>query len=356
MNRLIARSLAALAAGGILALGFALPAQAAELPTKIAFVGETEVAAPFNSNWELPVRVTSDSTSGRFNIASTDGTVDFFVEGVPGEYITAATIYPGGMSYFAQPANEPPLAAGEYNVTAVFTPAAGSQFGTSKTTKTATLTITPLGLQPSVEILTDPAVVGVPTVRTSLAGDYVDIVGTPPSGTWTVTGTDSEGSEAFTITAEQPTEAVEGTVGPLDIPITEGLEPGETYTVTTEFDADPLIGPGLEFDNVAPARFTTTPLTLSETLSTPVAVPIWVTILNCLLLIGLVVVLVWLIGAWSRARKGNVDDTPLAAGTPELPAAPVTPALSAAPTVPPTTTAREAGSWSLTSDEDSRQE
>jgi hypothetical protein len=349
MNRLISLPLAALVVGASLGLGTALPAFAADIPTKIAFVGATEVSAPFNSPWELPIRVTSESENGKFNIKGTDGTVDIFVEGVPGEYVTAATIYPGGMTYFAQPANEPPLAAGEYTVTAVFTPAAGSTFGTSKTAKSATLTITPLTMTTSVELLTDPAVVAVPTVRTSLAGEYLDVVGAPPSGTWTVTGVDADGDDAFTVTAEQPTEATEGTVGPLDIPITDPLEPGETYTITTEFDADPLIASGLEFENAAPLTHTTTPLTFAETLSTPVAVPIWATILNCVLVIGLVALLVWLLSRLTRGRADDGDDAAPATGPSALPAAPSPAALDAASEAPvaPTST-----SWSLADDAD----
>ena len=349
MNRLISLALAALVVGATLSLATAVPASAADLPTKIAFVGATEVTAPFNSPWELPIRVTSDSDSGKYSIKGTDGTIDVFVEGVPGEYVTAATIYPGGMTYFAQPANEPPLAAGEYTVTAVFTPAAGSAFGTSKTTKSATLTITPLALSTSIELLTDPTVVAVPTVRTSLAGEYVDVVGAPPGGTWTVTGVDENGDDAFTVTAEQPTEAIEGAVGPLDIPITDSLEPGETYSITTEFEADPLIASGLEFENSAPITYTTTPLTFGETLSTPVAVPIWATILNGVLLIGLVALFVWLLTRLARSRNDGVDDAALATAPSALPAAPSPAALAASPVQP---TAGTSTSWSLSDEPD----
>ena len=347
MNRMFALPLATLVAASALAVGFALPASAAGSPTRIDFVGETEITAPFNSPWELPIRVRSDAENGKINIKGSDGTVDIFVEGVPGEYVTAATIYPGGMTYFTQPANEPPLGAGEYTVTAVFTPAAGSELGTSKTTKSATLTITPLAITPSAVLLTDPAEVAVPTVRTSLAGEYLDTVGAPPSGTWTVTGVDSNGDDAFAVTAEQPTEATEGVVGPLDIPITDALKPGETYTISSEFEADPLIEPGLEYENPAAVDYTTTPLTTAEVLSTPVAVPIWVTILNGLLLIGLVVLLVWLIGAWSRGRTRTVDDAALATGPSALPATPSPAALGAAPAAP---VAPASTSWSLTDD------
>jgi hypothetical protein len=331
MNRALALSIASAVTALALVTGAALPATAAGMPTITSFVGGTEVEASFGSEWELTIQVVSNAEYGRYNVAANDGTVDIYVEGMPGAYIAAAQIYPGGVTYFTQPSDKPMLAAGEYTVSAIFTPSSGSRFATSKTAKPVTLTITPLAVTTSVELLTDPAVVTVPTVRTSLTGEYADLHGAPPSGTWTVTGEDSAGSETFSITAAQPTESNEGMVGPLDIPITDELQPGETYTVTTIFEPDPLVAPGISFENVAPESFTTTPLTFAENLSTPVVVPLWVTILNGLLLIVLVMGIVWIIGAWSRRRPVEVDVAADATATSALPAAPSPAALEAAP-------------------------
>jgi len=345
VKRLAALALGAAIVGAMLTVS--LPASAAGIPTTIAFTSTTGVTAPFGSAWDIPIRVTSKSDRGSYDVTTNDGTVDIFVEGMPGEYVTAATIYPGGMVYFAQPSNEPALAAGEYSVTAVFTPSAGSDFATSKTKTAAILTITTIGVTPSAEMLTDPAVVTVPTVRTSLSGQFVDDKGAPPSGTWTVTGTDSSGTEAFTISAEQPTESTEGAVGPLDIPITSELEPGETYEVTTVFAADPLIAPGLEFENPATATFSTPSLTPAEVLSGPVGVSTWIVILNGILFIGLIVLLVLFLGIWSRGRvakpKPSVEEPALAAAIAGV--APVAPAASI----------ESSESWSLKDDAPDRE-
>ena len=314
MKRLTALALGTALIAATLALGTAAPASAAGLPTVTSFVGTAAVSAPFGSAWDIPIRVTSKSDEGTYNVTTNDGTVDIFVEGMPGEYVTAATIYPGGMVYFAQPSNEPSLPAGEYNITAVFTPAAGSDYATSKTKKAAVLTITTLAVTASAEILTDPAIVTVPTVRTSLAGQYVDEEGAPPSGTWTVTGTASTGDEAFSITAEQPTESAEGAVGPLDIPIPNELEPGETYDVTTTFTADPLIAAGLDYENPANLTFSTPSLTTAEVLSGPVDISLWIIMLNGVLFIVFVVILVLLLGVWTRGRPKKVKT---AAAVPE---------------------------------------
>ena len=303
MKRAIPMSLGGFLAASALVLGSAASASAADLPTAITFTSEAATTATFGSDWELPVRVSSKQEGVTNIVSASDGTVDFLVAGKPGAYVAGAKIYAGGVAYFTQPSNVEPLGVGEYTVTAVFTPAPGSEFATSKTKKSVMLTITALGITPTVTIIDDPATVAVPTVRTSIAGTYVDENGAPPAGAWTVTTTDSNGSEVFTVTAAQPTEAEEGSVGVFDIPIDAELEPGETFTVTAAFVPDASIAPGIEFEDAPPATFTTRALTPSEVLSSPVDVSLWVAGLNGFLFIALVVGLIWLIGAWWRGRK-----------------------------------------------------
>ena len=283
-------------------VGAALPAYAADVPTSIVFTAEPSTIVTFGAEWELPVRVSSTSEGTPNIISGSDGTVDFLVEGKPGAFIDDAKIYPGGVAYFTQPANQPLLGVGEYTITAVFTPSPGSDFVTSKTKKSVALTITPLEISPAVAVITDPATVAVPTVRTTITGAYVEEHGAPPAGSWTVAAQDSSGQTVFTANADQPTAATEGSVGPLDIPITAELEPGETFTVTAEFTPDSGISAGLEFENPAIETFTTRSLTPTEVLSSPVAISLWVIILNGVLFVVLIIGLVWLIGGWSRGR------------------------------------------------------
>lgn len=321
MKRVIALAVTSILAAGALTIGVAGAAQAADVPTTIVFTTEPATAATFGSDWELAVRVTSELNGQPVIVSSSDGTVDFLVEGEPGAYVDDAKIYPGGVAYFTQPSTVDPLGVGEHTVTAVFTPAAGSDFVTSKTKKSVMLSITALTITPSVSIVDDPAVVSVPTVRTSIAGSFVEENGAPPSGTWTVTGTDSSGAEAFTISADQPTQAAEGSVGVLDIPIESELEPGETFTVTAVFAPDASVAPGLEFEDAAAATFTTRELTAAEVLSSRVSVALWVSILNGFLLIALIIGLVWLIGAWWRGRVPR-EKTPAAVAEPSTAALP----------------------------------
>ena len=310
MKRLIAATVSTvvIVAAGILTVGGA--AWAASFPTKIAFAGETTASSTFGGQWEFSVRVISVTSTGTYNVSAADGSVDFLIEGIAGEYVRGAEIYPGGVAYFVQPANRPTLAPGEYSVTAVFTPASGSDFATSKTTSDAKLTITPLTVEATATLIDDPETVTVPTVRTSLAGSFVDVTGTPPNGDWTVTGVNSTGAQVFEVSAPQPTKGTDGDVGPLDIPITTELEPGESYTVTTVFTPVDYLLDGLEITDPVPSTFSTPKSTLTETLSMPLAVPVWAAILNGVLFIAIIVALVWLITLWSRKRRvarGDAD-------------------------------------------------
>jgi len=317
----------------LILLGIATPASAA-VKTTTSFTS-TSLNAPFGSPWQLAVTVTVANSFGTAPVQPSDGSVDILIEGMPGEYVTAATIVPGGIAYFVQPANEPPLAAGTYDVTARFTPAAGSGLSESSTKKAAKLTIEALTAVPTVEVISDPAVTAVPTVRTSLAGTFVDTNGVPPSGTWTVTAVDSSGTVAFEGATPQPTQGVDGAaVGALDIPIDAPLKASETYTVTTVFTPDELIAGGISLENAAPVDFTTRAATAGEILGAPTGVPVIVSVLIALLVAALTALLVWLIIQWRRADARIVyADVPLETAALQPP--PATLALSQAPVGPP---------------------
>ena len=294
----------------VASVGLATPAVAAgEVRTTTTF-SSTDVTAPFSSDWQLSVRVTISNSFGTAPIQPSDGSVDILIEGMPGEYVTGAAIVPGGVAYFAQPANEPPLPAGTYEVTANFTPAAGSGLDPSSTKKAATLTIEPLTVVSTVELITDPSVTPTPLVRTSLAGTFVDTNGAPPSGEWMVTAVDSSGDTGFEGTASQPTQGQDGApVAPLDIPLDGALKSGEPYTVTAVFTPDELLAGGLAVEDAAPATFTTKAATAGEILGGPVGVPVIVMVLVLLLIAGLIALLVWLIRSW-RLSAVPVGESP----------------------------------------------
>lgn len=327
------RLLAASVLLAVTALTLATPAFAATVKTTTAFT-TSKVTAPFGSGWQLAVSVTISNSFGSAPVQPSDGSVDILLEGMPGEYVTAAEIVPGGVAYFAQPANEPPLAAGTYAVTARFTPAAGSGLSESTTKKAATLTIEALTVVPTVEVISDPAATAVPTVRTSLGGTFVDTTGAPPSGNWHVTAVDESGTTAFDDTVAQPTQGADGApVGALDIPLSAELKASENYTVTATFQPDELIAGGLEVQDVQPSTFTTRAATAAEIFGAPTGVPFAVLAVFGLLALALAALLVWLVVLWRR--EGAIQPA-LAEPQPAIVAPAPTLALPAAPVGPPT--------------------
>jgi hypothetical protein len=288
---------------GLIALAAALaPAPSAlaagdDVATVTAFGDASTLSVPFGGDWVFDITVTAPKGYQGTHVDPNDGTVDVLVSGQPDDFAKALPIYPGGVAYFSQPDTQPLLPPGTYTLTAIFTPATNGTFATSKTTKTAKLTITELSIAPAVSLVADSTV---PTVRTSLSGSFIDTTGAPPAGTWTVSAQDKGGSTVFEKTVDQPTVTESGTVGPLDIPITGALEPGETYAVTAEFTPATYLAGGLTIENAAPLEFTTAPPTIAETLNEPLALPLWaLATLGALLLAALALVIVLVV---RRAR------------------------------------------------------
>jgi len=300
-----ARSIAiALGLAAASTLVIAVPAHADTL-TSTYFVGERAVSAPFGSDWVLTVSVSPVGGGVANSVGPTDGTVAILVDGSP--FVDELPVNPGGLVYVAQPASLNPLPAGEHEVIAVFTPAPGGEYGQSETGLTTTLTITPLSVTPIVELVTGAGEVAVPTVRTSFAGEYVSQLGTPPSGEWRISVLDAEGDEVFSQSARQPTQAADGEIDPLDLPITARLDSGATYSVETEFVADASVASGLTFDNPQPVSLTTADLSLTEKLVEPVAVPVWgiIALVVAPLVAGLTVVA---LGLALRRRRATLKE------------------------------------------------
>jgi len=293
--------------------GLGLPAASAtavgsDTPTTTTFAGEKSQTVPFGADWVFEVRVDANVDYDGLHVDPNDGTIDIIVSGQPDDFATDLPLYPGGLSYFSQPDTQPLLAPGKYTITAIFTPSVSGDYASSKTKTTASLTITELTLSPTVEVITDAAIVTEPTVRTAFSGTFLETTGAPPAGTWTVTATDESGATAFERTVEQPTQSADGPVGPLDIPISGELEPGETYTVNAVFTPATYLAAGLTFDNVEAQTFTTAPPTVAEILSEPLALPLWALVsIGGLLVAALVLVIVLALRRPRRARVIEPD-------------------------------------------------
>ena len=277
--------------GSVLAV--ASPALA-DSPTTTAFVGETAVTAAFGQSWALSVSVTGDSfgeeaASVTAALGPKDGTLSVTVSGVGGTFSTGIPIQEDGHAYVTQPLGQPLLAAGEYQVTAIFSPASGTRWTTSQTATPASLTITPLGLLPRAEVVSDPTVSAKPYIAASLSGEYVDTWGTP-AGVWTFALADG-GDAVFSTTVAQ----VDGATEPLRVPIKEKLRGGRDLTLTTQFTPITEIAGGVEITPAADSRYSTPGDGIVDALTARIAFPTWATLALSALIVALVVAVIVLV-------------------------------------------------------------
>lgn len=304
---------------GLLAASLALSAPLAAIaadPTEIRFAPATAVSSAFGERWVVGVAVsTSNEYTPSAPVKPSDGTVDIYIKGFAGAYAVGLPIQPDGKAYFAQPDDKPLLGAGEYEVTAVFMPAAGSNRVTSQTSSPLSLTITSVALTSSVEVLQDAAVSASPIVVAALGGDYVKSNGGAPSGTWAITVTDSEGAMAF----EREYAVEHGSTEPLRVEIDSALAKGETFTVAASFTPVEELAAGLTVAPAPTASFTTPGSTFADTLASRLPFPWWLVIALGVILVGLVATVIVL--GIKLSRRGR-DDDPAAPASARVPGDP----------------------------------
>ncbi|TBN56592.1 hypothetical protein EYE40_03805 [Glaciihabitans arcticus] len=304
----------AAAAISVLALGAtATPAFAEDASTRTVFDGTT-ADAEFGAPWLLEIRVSNAEFPTP--VEASNGTVSIFLDGSTEPYVEDLPIALGGYAYFAQPADQPTLVAGEHTVTATFVPAGGSELAASTTRNAATITITPLGVTSSIAVVADPARYPVPTIEATLGGAYTKLYDRAPAGEWTAVVTAEDGSEVFTATAAQAGSLEE----PTALPITSGLEPGKNYTVSATFVPDEAIAGGVSVGEAAPATFESAPAGAFDGAVQPVFLPVWALILAGLLFLAAAAAFVFVL---LRTRApARAPGKRVAVATPVAPAAP----------------------------------
>ena len=288
-----ALSMVGVAVIALLALGTASPATAAGLLTTTTFLTPATQEVGFGAPWFIKIQVRQVEYFGPLD--SADGTVDVFAEGISEPLGDDLPITRDGIAYFAQPADQPLLAAGSYVFSATFTPASGTETVTSRTTKPTTLVITPLAVTSTFEVIDDPSRYAQPTVEARLAGDYVDATGRAPSGSWAIAVTDDAGAEVFTDTAAQAADASAPTV----VPLTSGIKPGKDYSVSATFTPDPAIAGGLEVGATEPKKLATAPSGALDGAVAPVSLPWWliITLLGIVALLAATVIVLLAVGS-----------------------------------------------------------
>jgi len=176
------------------------------------------------------------------------------------------------------------------------------------------LTISALKIAPVFSLETDATASPYTTVKTSISGSYVEMVGAPPAGEWVVEARDSQGEIAFSTTVTQPTTAESGEVGTLDIPIEKKLRPNETFEVSAIFVPEESIADGLIFANPAPQPFETAPPTVAERLARPM--PVWSIAFVAAAILGALTLLTVIIVKRARRNRGGVAGASASTATP----------------------------------------
>lgn len=291
------RHLAGAAAILTVALGAPLvltTSASAAATTSVTFVGETTASAAFGADWSFAVDTTQLVPGGwegeSVRVAAlgpTSGTISVTVSGVGGTFASGIPIQPDGRAYISQPQAQALLPSGDYELTAIFVPAGGTDLATSQTGTPATLTITPLALTASAEILSDPTVSDQPFIEARLAGEYLDALGGTPPGTWSFTVSDA-GKEVFTIDAPQK----KGASGPVRVEIQPDLRSGRTFTLTSVFTPVDEVAGGVTLAEPADTQFSTPGAGFLDALLSRVPMPIWLMFTIGGLLLTLVITVV----------------------------------------------------------------
>jgi len=296
---------AAIAAG---LLGAAPASASDQLSTVTAFPAAGTLAVDFGDDWSIPItvknRASYDGDGGIPGtlqpMATNAGTVDVMLEGSPGVWASDLPLQPGGVAFLAQPSAKAALGSGTHRLTAVFDPAAGSGYDTSKTATPFTITVTGYDLGVTTKVVDDPSAVSEPTLRMSLSGNWIAAHdGHAPAGTWAVTVTDLKSSETVLRRG-----FVQGsTNAELTVPFGYRTDPGHRYRIETVFAPAAWLAPGVTVAQADPIGYATIAPSPLSFLVNPVAVPLWGAVGIGVAVLLLVAAAVVLLALGSRTRR-----------------------------------------------------
>ena len=280
-----ARSVAVIAAAVLGAAVLLVPSAAsAGVVTSIQFQTAGPVSVAFGEEWQLTLSVTSSYDEGpTLRLLPSDGTVDVYFSGIGGAFASGLAIQPDGLVYVSQPAGQPLLPAGEYDVSAIYNPASGGYYDTSQTATPLKFTVTALAVTPKVEVIYDVAVSERPVITASLSGSYVQSTGGAPAGTWHFIVTDADGQPVF----DENIAQAQGSTEPLRVEVDAKLAKGGSYAVASSFTPVEELAGGVTVGDVSDSVFQTPSGTFGEAITGAVPVPLWLAILLLVLLLGL---------------------------------------------------------------------
>ncbi|MEO8262167.1 MAG: hypothetical protein ABI566_06310 [Pseudolysinimonas sp.] len=249
--------------------------------SQIAFVTASPVQTAFGGNWNVQLS-TRFAFQPSVAIPADQATVDVFLSGIEGTFATHLPIQPDGSVYVSQSAATT-LPPGEYQMTATLVPVPGSFVEGSQTTTPLVLTITSYAVDAEISIDQGSVADGEPVIEARLSGQFVEATEAVPAGTW-----------AFTVAAKGDTvleaEVAQdaGNDDVLRYAITEKLDKGVDYTVSASFMPVDALAAGLEVTQPDDVTFHTPDGGLAD----PVAYPLWLLIVTCLVPLALAIAVV----------------------------------------------------------------
>jgi len=305
------RSTAAIIVGGALLLATAGTSSAAATTTDIAVLSATPVVAKFAEPWVLELQVTAAGAFFVPAIDETSGTVDVFIDQVPGTFLDDLTVQPDGRVFVTQPPNAAWLAPGTYDLRALFTPVGPTDLNSAQVSVVGAITITPIELIATVDVTTDAAAVTVPTVSLSLSGVGEPELQSAPPGVWKLSVREAESDEVVEIReVVQPTD-----LDPIVVELADSLRAGRDHVLVSEFIPYEEYLPGVTITGTGEQSFRTSDASFADLVVAPVLLPIWALVLIAIgVMLGAVGLIVTLI---ARARRAPTEGTDRSDGAEE---------------------------------------
>lgn len=264
------------------------------------------VAAKYGDYWELELRTNGEldyiDGAGLGVFATVDGESGYH----PSVYPLATGFYspPETIAYISADPTQPPLAAGDYAISAT---AEGAGFGESNhghTSSPAHLTVQPAPLGLELRAIADPNNPANAIVTAVFTGTFADNYGAPadvsapkpPTGTLSITLTDSNGEVAVGHNVELKADAATLST---TFYWTDAV-PGATYSVKSTFAPSGHTAQNFDIDNATPFDYTAPteqrPVPTSTAAAAPpteelpdpgFGLPLWLVVLASVVALGL---------------------------------------------------------------------
>lgn len=263
----------ALALFGALAITLVTVAPAAADSTSIRSTS-SPVVAVFGEPWKLEFSISGEEGGFSLPIGESSGSVDVFIEQLPGVFLEDLAVQANGSVFVTQPPDKPFLAPGTYDVRAVFTPASGTGLKTAQVRVPAAITITPLELAATIAVQADSSVTN-PRISVSLATAGEASLGALPPGVWNLTVREASGNDVLYSRQVLQTTSFE----PLVIETTASFRPDVDHVLLAEFVPVAEFAAGVVVTGTGEIAFRTAPQDIGQFLVTPIDVPVWALVL-----------------------------------------------------------------------------